>query len=333
MQGFKLEWQRWLSEIKGKNVASIYFGGGTPALIGAEAIAEILSWIKYEKDIEVTLEANPENITYELMHAYAQAGINRISIGIQTLNDALLSSLGRIHNAKKAIEATEVTAAAGISNISVDLMYDLPGQTLLTWKDTLAKTRELPISHLSLYNLTIEPNTVFFKYRKTLEKQIPDEQTSLQMYETAIDMLFEKGLVQYEISAFAKGNAYSKHNTGYWTGRPFLGFGPSAFSYWNGERFRNVANLNKYCRSLISGESPVDFTEKLNPISSLRELLVIHLRLIQGVDLLNFQPLDEETKCTIDRLRIEGYLTLQENCLCLTKKGILFYDTVASELI
>lgn len=337
MHGFKLEWDRWLPSFHEKNIVSIYFGGGTPALLGAESIAEILSWIKPEKHVEITLEANPENITPELMQAYYQAGINRVSIGIQTLDNAMLKTLGRIHNGRKAIEAVELTAEAGIENISVDLMYDLPGQTLAAWKNTLAIARDLPIKHLSLYNLTIEPHTVFFKYRESLQKQIPDEQVSLSMYETAIEMLQEKGLQQYEISAFARDNAYSRHNVGYWTARPFIGLGPSAFSFWAGERFRNVANLNKYCQALQADKSPIDFTEQLETDASRRELLVIHLRLASGVDLTEFQNthgvLDKETIVTISRLKSEEYLHSSGPVLSLTKKGILFYDTVASELI
>lgn len=337
MEGFKQEWKKWLPTIQEWELVSIYFGGGTPALMGADAIAEIISWIKPNKDIEITLEANPENITIPFMQAYAQAGVNRISIGIQTLDNGQLKTLGRIHSAEKGIAAIEATAAAGITNISIDLMYDLPGQTLDGWKNTLAKTRDLPITHLSLYNLTIEPHTVFFKFRESLQKQIPDPQVSLHMYEAAIEMLQEQGLQQYEISAFAKNNAYSRHNVGYWTARPFLGLGPSAFSYWNEERFRNVANLNKYCDALQTGKSPIDFSEKLEPDARRRELLVINLRLIAGVHLQDFQklhgPFDKDTLSTIDRLLSESYLKLLGHQLSLTKQGILFYDTIAADLI
>lgn len=337
MQGFRLEWARWLAGIQGKNVVSVYFGGGTPALIGAEAIAEILSWIPLTNNAEITLEANPENVSPELMRAYAQAGINRISIGIQTFDQILLKKLGRIHSAKKGIEAVEATQASGIENISIDLMYDLPGQSLEAWRNTLKVARELPITHLSLYNLTIEPHTVFFKYRDAIQKQIPDEQVSLSMYESAIEMLNDAGLKQYEISAFARNNAFALHNTGYWTARPFLGFGPSAFSYWEGKRFRNVANLNKYCQALEKGESPIDFEEKLDAISSRRELLVIQLRLLEGLNLTNFQnshgSLDEETLKNLEELTKNSYIEHQNGIFKLTKHGILFYDELASQLI
>jgi oxygen-independent coproporphyrinogen-3 oxidase len=216
-------------------------------------------------------------------------------------------------------------------------MYDLPEQTLMHWQQTLSAIRELPITHLSLYNLTIEPHTLFFKKKTLLAKLLPDEETSLKMYEKAVHALAQQGLQRYEISAFAKPGYESQHNTGYWTARPFLGFGPSAFSYWGGKRFRNVAHLNRYCQALKKGESPIDFEEKLDDIASRRELLVIRLRLCEGVDLTRFQQnhgaLDSETHKTLADLILQGLIRKAQDHLFLTPRGILFYDTVASELI
>jgi oxygen-independent coproporphyrinogen-3 oxidase len=339
MEGFALEWARNLPFLQNKKIVSIYFGGGTPSLMGPVFIAEILQWMKLPpgNEIEITLEANPENIDLPLMQAYAQAGINRVSIGVQTLEESLLKQLGRLHSPQKALDAIYLTAKAGIKNISIDLMYDLPGQTLHSWQKTLESAVQLPISHLSLYNLTIEPHTVFFKYRDLIQKQLPDEETSLQMYEAAISTLTAKGFQQYEISAFAKEGCDSRHNTGYWTARPFLGFGPSAFSYWERKRFRNVSNLNRYCKALKEGLSPIDFEEELLPDAQIRELLAIQLRLIQGVDLNHFQSrhgmLDGETQAVIKKLKGNGLLQQEGELLQLTKRGILFYDTVAIELI
>lgn len=342
LEAFKLEWSRWLPQLKQKKIATVYFGGGTPSLFGPQRIAALLELIS--KDLtyassypEITLEANPEDITPELMSAYKQAGINRVSIGIQTLDDALLKSLGRLHNASKAIRAVHQTYEAGFDNISVDLMYDLPQQTLTHWDNTLHEIRQLPISHLSLYNLTIEPHTLFFKNRNILSKQLPDEETSLKMYERAVELLEDACLRQYEISAFAKEGFEAQHNRGYWTGRPFLGFGPSAFSYWEGKRFRNVAHLKKYSEALVNGQSPIDFEEELIPTARIRELFVIQLRLISGINLDVFQSnhgfLDDEIKEILDKLAAEGLLQIQTNKVSLTRRGILFYDTVASELI
>ncbi len=337
MQGFRIEWERLLPTIQNKKITTIYFGGGTPFLLGSESIGEILSWIPNVEDVaEITLEANPENITKQAMKEYADSGINRVSIGVQTLDNQLLKTLGRLHSGSLAIDAIYETFDAGIHNISIDLMYDLPGQTLTAWENTLKQAVNLPITHLSLYNLTIEPHTVFFKNRKTLEKILPSEETSLQMYEMAVEILSEK-LKQYEISAFSKINYQSKHNVGYWTARPFFGLGPSAFSYYENKRFQNIANLSKYHKMLISNESPIDFEEELNPVSRLRELLAINLRLIEGVDLNKFQDthgkLDLETFAVLKLLVADGFIVQDSERIMLTKRGILFYDTVASDLI
>jgi oxygen-independent coproporphyrinogen-3 oxidase len=337
MESLEQEWCLRLSELTRKNLESIYFGGGTPALLGPERVHSILKWIKkafpVSDSIEITLEANPENITLELMQAYKKAGINRVSIGIQTLYDPLLKTLGRTHSASKALEAVHATVQAGISNISIDLMYDLPDQKLSIWESTLQQAVKLPITHLSLYNLTIEPHTVFFKHKEDLAKRVPDTESSLAMYEIAVDILQAAGLKQYEISAFAKDNFYSRHNTGYWTGRPFMGFGPSAFSYWHGKRFKNVSHLNNYSRQLNEGKFPVDFEEELDLEAKSRELLAIQLRLLEGVDLANFTKLHQETLKALEKLEQQEFICRDKNRIKLTRRGILFYDTVATELI
>jgi oxygen-independent coproporphyrinogen-3 oxidase len=335
MEGLHREWLLLSKKLKDKELVSLYFGGGTPSLLGPERIGEILDWVKSScqmaKEAEITLEANPENITVPLIQRFAAVGINRVSIGIQTLDDSLLTTLTRQHSSQRAKEAVLATAEA-IENISIDLMYDLPGQELGSWERTLAEAAKLPIRHLSLYNLTFEPHTPFFKRRESLLKAVPNQETSLQMYEMAVEKLGEAGLAQYEISAFARAGYYSRHNTGYWTGRPFLGLGPSAFSYWEGKRTRNEANLSHYCKKLAEGVSPIDFSEELDPQAKARELFTIQLRLCSGVPL-ELLASDQESLATLRRLESEGFLHLEEGRACLTKRGRLFYDSLAADLI
>lgn len=342
MKALEKEWRFRVPMLQGKHVVSIYFGGGTPSLLGTQYISQILNWIQQDigydsHTIEITLEANPENITSSLMSEYAHAGINRVSIGVQTLSDSLLKKLERHHDGQRALDAIQNTFDAGLHHISIDLMYDLPYQTLDIWRETLLKVVNLPIKHLSLYNLTIEPHTTFFKQREQLQKVIPDPEISLRMYEMAQDILDGQDFNQYEISAFSLPGFHSRHNTGYWQGRSFLGFGPSAFSYWDQQRFRNVANLNRYAQQLEANSFPIDFEEKLDPQARIRELLTIRIRLVEGVDLEKFEklhgPLQPETMNTIENLKREGYIHQEGPIIRLTKKGILFYDTVASELI
>ncbi len=339
--GFGHEWDLILPFLQGKTIETVYFGGGTPSLFGEKRIGEVIGRIKdtakLHSHAEITLEANPENITKELMLAYKEAGINRVSIGVQTLDQKLLSILGRGHSPETALKAIHLTFAAGIENISIDLMYDLPYQTIEHWKSTLSLVKTLPIAHLSLYNLTIEPHTLFFKKEELLRRHLPTDLESLKMYEEAVNALEEIGLQRYEISAFSKKGYESKHNTGYWVGRPFLGLGPSAFSYWEGERFRNVSHLGRYCQMLQEKQLPRDFKEKLDSQAALRELFVIRLRLVQGVDIDEFSHsfgrLDSATQKAIERLIAEGFIWQSNKTVALTKRGILFYDSVAAELI
>lgn len=342
VDALKLEIRLWASKLKGKRLASIYFGGGTPSLLHPTEIQNVLEevnrHIPYDpKAIEITLEANPETITQAKMAEFAKAGINRVSIGLQTLDNPLLIQLGRTHDSRTSIKAIQATADAGIENISIDLMYDIPGQTIATWEHTLGQIGCLPITHLSLYNLTIEPNTVFFKYRETLQKIVPNAECSAAMYQMAVALLEKEGLKQYEISAFARADLLSKHNTGYWTGRPFLGFGPSAFSYWENRRFRSVAHFNRYLEALQEGKLPTDFSEELDPKARRKELLAIGLRLKEGVDLQVFEArhghLDGGSYQALEALVKQGLLENEEFLFRLTERGRLFYDTIAVELI
>ncbi|KAF3362081.1 Oxygen-independent coproporphyrinogen-III oxidase-like protein YqeR [Chlamydiales bacterium STE3] len=335
MQGFKAEWLKALPLLTPYKIVSIYFGGGTPSLLGAHYIEEILTRIQPEVETEITLEANPENCSETIIRDYKEAGINRLSIGAQAFDDPMLISLGRTHNKNRIESAVLEAFKVGIKNISIDLMYDLPQQTLEQWRHTLKKATSLPISHLSLYNLTVEPHTAFYKKRKSLI--FPDPKTSLAMYLTATEELEKNGLKQYEISAFAKEGKQSRHNLGYWTARPFLGFGPSAFSYWEGKRFRNIAHLRKYHQLLEADQSPVDFEERLDYHAAQRELLAVRIRLLEGVNLEKFEKqhgkLEKEILNTLHDLVNKGWLAFDGSTIKLTAQGILFYDSLASEII
>ncbi len=320
LPSLRLEWELRKPSF---SLESIYFGGGTPALFGPEAIAEVLSWMD-PGDIEITLEANPEDITLELMAAYKEAGINRISIGVQSLDDTLLKTIGRSHTAQEAIDAIGATHEAGFTNISIDLMLDLPSQSLSQVENTFSQAVDLPITHLSLYNLVLEPPSLFYSKRNQIAPQMPKEELSLTMLQTALAYLaptFER----YEVSAFARDGLISHHNVGYWTGRPFLGLGPSAFSYLDSQRTRNVAHLNQYMRALERGTLPIDYTDDLDKEARERELAAVGLRLLEGID----EPLFPEIAHLID----DGLLERNNKRLRLTEKGLLFYDSVATALI
>ncbi|MGM0440136.1 MAG: radical SAM family heme chaperone HemW [Chlamydiota bacterium] len=337
LQAVILEWKSKEELLKGEDVISVYLGGGTPSLLEPEVLKELASlWNKYHPQ-EVTLEANPDDITYSKVSFYHQLGINRISLGVQTFDDKLLRTLGRRHDARQAYQAVEEVCRGGIDNISIDLMYDLPGQTLDSWEETLATAISLPIQHLSLYNLTIEPKTPFKQREAELRGMMPSEEVSAAMLGIAEDRLSQAGFRRYEISAFARPGKLSLHNIAYWTGRQFLGYGPSAFSFWEGQRFQNISDLREYCRRAFGAQSLTDFCEKLAPQELQREQLVIQLRMLAGVDLSGFQQrygkLSNEVLLKIEELKKQQLLAEEQGVLKLTARGVNFYDTLAVELI
>lgn len=330
-EGLDLEWTRQAPLFAHQPITSLYFGGGTPTLFGPAALEAFIQKAKpqLEEDCEITIEANPEESTLEMFQALRAIGINRLSLGVQSLDDRSLQTLERTHSAKKAKEAIFAAEKAGFTNVSIDLMYDLPDQSEESWRYTLSQLTDLPIHHLSLYNLTVEPHTAFQKRGvKPLEGK-----RSLKLLLMALEALEKRGFERYEISAFAKDKKYSRHNLGYWTARPFLGFGPSAFSYWEGKRFQNISNIQRYVKRLREGISPIDFQEELSQEAGLKERLAVRLRLKEGADLHLFSPLPKEVTEAIERLIKQGLLQKNESVLQLTEQGMLFYDLVASELI
>jgi oxygen-independent coproporphyrinogen-3 oxidase len=334
LQAIKKHLDIYKSVIKENNIMSIYFGGGTPSLLKIKSIEEILTIINPKKNIEITLEINPEDITKEKIKAYKNLKINRISIGVQSFDDKLLELLKRRHNSKKAKDIIFDFFSNGIENISIDLMYDIIKQDLLSWQNTLKEIKNLPIKHISLYNLTFEKNTLFYKNKKKLLKFLPKEKESLEILQLAILEFNKIGFQRYEISAFAKFGYNSIHNTGYWLGRDFLGFGPSAFSYFEKKRFQNVSNLKKYFNFLKNNLSPISFEEKLKFPKNTNELLAINLRLIDGVDICDFEKkFGKIPTHSMQVLKHSDFVILKNNKIKLSDKGLLFYDTLASEII
>ncbi len=330
------EWKRQVPKLKNQRIASLYFGGGTPTLFAPEGIEAILadiygSGLSFAENCEITLEANPEECTRALFLALRKLGINRLSLGVQSLDDRSLEILGRGHRAKKAKEAIFQAHEAGFQNISIDLMYDLPDQTEASWHYTLHQIKDLPIVHLSLYNLTIEPHTAF--YRKKDHLAIPQGEASLRLLEMALDVLSQAGLRRYEISAFAKDGFQAVHNQGYWTGRPFLGFGPSAFSFWEGERFQNIPSLQRYANMLQEDRDPISLRERLSEQASLRERFAVYLRLLEGVPLTLFSSLSTEFWKALSPWVEKGFLERDAARVRLTPLGTLFYDEIASDLV
>ena len=319
-----------------RRIVSLYLGGGTPFLLQPKRIQAILDHLPpLQNDCEITLEANPESTTKDLLIEYRQTGINRLSLGVQSFNDHELKILGRSHRSKDVYRVIDEAISADFSNISIDLMYELVSQTLTFWEHSLLSACRLPLHHISLYNLVVEPNSVWHRKEKAIRIEQPEDEVALEMYKMAIEKTAAHGFTQYEISAFARAGAISKHNVGYWKGREFLGFGPSAFSFFDGKRFSNYSNLKKYCSALEREELAIDFVDETS--DRLREMIAVGLRMTEGVVFSEAEAAwgkgDADLKDTLAKLTSWGLITNHNGILMLTDQGRVLYDSIASEII
>jgi oxygen-independent coproporphyrinogen III oxidase len=327
-------------KIQGRQIVSIYFGGGTPFLFGPERTSVILkklSGFQLDPSCEITIETNPETTTIEDLQGHASIGINRLSIGAQSFTEEHLTTLQRNHSPENTLQVIKDGLTCGFSNISIDLMYDLPHLSLDSWQKTLEHACSLSIQHLSLYNLTIEPKTPWFRKKAEIESAMPSDEISLQMYQAAQEITKTHGFYQYELSAFAKPGFSSRHNIGYWNGRDFLGFGPSAFSFFQGIRSSNIANLSKYLESQENNGSAVDYVEQSRADKRLREMVAIGLRMNSGICLRDLEQqwgtADEELVDTLHRLETLNLIKTKGSVLSLTEQGRYVYDSIAVEII
>ena len=331
------EVERWHDTISQREIVSVYFGGGTPFLLGPSHLERLIRLFPLQKSTEITIEANPETTTRPLLLAYRALGINRLSIGAQSFSDHYLKTLHRAHSSGQTRNVLDEALETGWTNISVDLMFDLPGMDLNTWEKTLEEACSLPIQHISLYNLVIEPKTAWFRNKEAIQALMPAEEVSTQMILSAGAITQSHGFEQYEISAFAKKGFHSRHNIGYWQGREFLGFGPSAFSFFGNSRFSNIANLKKYCQAIEQNKTTTETSEEIAPQRRLRELFAIGLRMNAGISLPYLEeqwgPADQELISTIHKLMGLELLEQHNDTFCLTDRGRLVYDAIAVEII
>ena len=271
-----------------EKIETIYFGGGTPSLLTPAELNRFLRCLdeKYEVGAacEITLETNPDDITNEKLESWIDAGVNRLSIGVQSFQEEDLKLMNRAHSAKEGLQAIENAKAQGISNISIDLMYGLPSLSDAQWKENLLQFIDLDLPHLSAYNLTLEEQSALPKMIE-LGKSAPlEEDKNVRQFELLMELLSEQGYEQYELSNFAKENLYSRHNSAYWSGKNYLGIGPSAHSYVQGIRAHNVAHNSKYITSMLSGEHQ-RVIEELSVEEQFNEYILVNLRRSAGIKL------------------------------------------------
>ena len=326
--------------LKEEKIHTLYFGGGTPSLLNAADLQKILSGLhihfQFTEDFEFTFEANPDDLSHDKIQMLAQSGVNRLSIGVQSFSDEYLKWMNRAHRSEESIACIDRAQAAGISNISIDLIYGLPGLSVPDWKTEIEKALELGVTHISAYCLTVEPNTALgYRVSKGKEKPV-DEEAASEQFEILVEKLAEAGFEQYEVSNFAREGYYSKHNTAYWQGVPYLGLGPSAHSYAPGFREWNVANNMRYIRDIAEGNLPLT-REELSTENRINEWIMTGLRTKWGIDfeygIVAFGvDLRIENRAFLKKIVDEEEAALYGSTLKLTRKGLFLADGIASEL-
>jgi oxygen-independent coproporphyrinogen III oxidase len=326
--------------LSGAPLQTIYLGGGTPSLLEIQEIKPLLdsigSYHTINSDAEITLEANPDDLTAAYLHGLKSVGINRLSIGIQSFQEEVLTFLNRAHTTEQAQEAVKLARAAGFNNISIDLIYGIPGTSHQDWRANLTKAISLKTEHISAYALTIEEKTAFGHWHKKGRLVPVAEEFAAEQFEILVDTLEMAGYEQYEISNFCLPGWHSRHNSAYWRGTKYLGIGPAAHSYKDNCRQFNVSNNIKYVKSLEAGlvpfeEDPLSRQDQINEylLTSLRTSIgcdLHHLMKEWGVDLL------QSHKSYLQSLFIEGHAQVVDHHLVLTRSGKLLADRISSDL-
>ncbi|MCY1721893.1 radical SAM family heme chaperone HemW [Prolixibacteraceae bacterium Z1-6] len=322
-------------------VETIYFGGGTPSVLTARELKDILCDLvdnyQVSKVAEITFEANPDDLTNDYLEAIQQAGINRLSVGIQAFQDKHLGKMNRRHNAAEAIRAVETAAKIGFDNISVDLIYGLPGLTDREWKESLNRVFQLPVQHLSAYHLTYHEGTAFYTWLKKGTLKELKETESVAQFKNLLSYAKKNGFEQYEISNFAKNGMYSKHNTSYWMGTKYLGLGPSAHSFDGNSRHWNISHVESYIKAFANN---ADYFEEeiLSDNDKFNEYILTRIRTKWGISIKfvnqQFGAIKENYLLQqIEKYRKSGTLFFVDDRITLSNEGLFISDEIMTDLI
>ena len=323
-----------------ESVETIYFGGGTPSVIGAVEIQKLLDTITsintISNNAEITLEANPDDLSQENVKALKQTQINRFSIGIQSFFEEDLRWMNRAHNASEAESSVKRAQDAGFENITIDLIYGYPLLSNEKWKSNIRKAIELEVPHISAYSMTVEDKTALASDIRKGKQPKMNESQSAEQFLILMEMLEEAGFEHYEISNFARPGCYSRHNSNYWKGIPYLGIGPSAHSFNGDTRHWDIPNNAKYIDCLLKGTIPSE-TEFLTQENKLNEYIMTSLRTIWGMDLAKIEAdfgsdYRQLVTSAMEEFLDKGWINIDENIVRLTKEGKLFADNIAAEL-
>lgn len=332
----KQEIKNYSELLKNKNITSVFFGGGTPSLLNPNQISDVLSYLESNSNIaptaEITLETNPGTVDRKKLNDFKNAGINRISIGVQSFNDDDLKFLTRIHDRKTAIDTINAAAEAGFENINIDLIFSIPKQSKKIWERNLEIAADLPIQHISAYSLILESGTILNKMVLDGKIKLKNEDYDASQYEYTIDFLTSRGFEQYEVSNFCKPGFECVHNLSYWGHRNYIGFGPSAHSFVNNKRWWNFSSLKMYMNSIEQNGNAIRGSETLTSKELEQEFVMLALR-SSGLDLnvLKKKYGNEWISVNNNYLRKlvgEGYIIWSDNFIKFAKSGYLLCDEI-----
>jgi oxygen-independent coproporphyrinogen-3 oxidase len=327
--------------LENETVETIYFGGGTPSVLKEVELKGILDFLQIHFNVsptvEITFEANPDDLSIEYLTGIYNAGIRRLSIGIQSFQNEFLKKMNRRHDAKQAIDAVVTAGQLGFYDISVDLIYGLPGLSRHQWKEDLKQVFKLPVQHLSAYHLTYHEGTAFYTWLKKGTLKALKETESIVQFQILIEMAKENGFEQYEISNFARDHKYSKHNSSYWTGAKYLGLGPSAHSFNGISRRWNVSHIESYIKAIEAG-LPYSEEEILSENNKYNEYILTRIRTIWGVSIDDLKEDFGDDKVCYFRNNIQRYINtglVKQNSgtYKLTEKGMFVSDEIMANLM
>ncbi|WP_089318186.1 radical SAM family heme chaperone HemW [Pontibacter ummariensis] len=326
--------------LQGQAVRTIYFGGGTPSLLSKQELQLLLATtkqlFKVSEEVEITLEANPDDLTPDKLQELREAGVNRLSIGLQSFHASHLQLMNRAHHAQESLQCVKDAQAAGFDNITVDLIYGVPAPNHAIWQEDLATLFSLGVQHVSCYALTIEPDTAFGRWNKKGKFKPAEDEFTAQQFEMLLEQMWQHGYVQYEISNFCLPGYESKHNGNYWRGVHYLGVGPSAHSFNGQSRQYNVPNNKKYVDAIAQGKLPYEL-EELSLADQANDYLLTTLRTIWGCDLNKLRAaynydLQALHAGYLLELQEKGLASVKNEVLYLTDKGKLLADQITLDL-
>ena len=333
------EWELVHHSLQGERIDSIYFGGGTPSLLSAAQVQILIDAVSKTNEVlfdaEITLEVNPDDLSANYLQSIRAVGVNRLSVGIQSLNDDILRSMNRAHDRRMAVHSLLLAQDAGFEDISVDLMFGLPGLTDQEWVSALHFLADRQVPHISAYCLTLEPGTVWHRRVEKRLLVLPEDESSRMQYQLLMDFAKDRGYRHYEVSNLALPGMESEHNSAYWNGSHYLGLGPSAHSFVDGTRWWNVSNNARYMRSIRSGVLP--HTQEVLTLSNRHnEYVMTKLRLDTGIDMTEYQSYfgDDFSQSFQNNMRSvpSEWIDLCDNRLKLTPEGRFFADGISASL-